>query len=115
MPTHRRLFATLLLLALFPGLGEAVENFGHLLEEGHLAHLQEHRADAEHESGPGPEHGCNGTFHVCPCHVSLSFVTPLGPKVGPAVPRLTHLLSGPFGMATAGFHMILERPPCLGS
>lgn len=60
--------------AMAPGAGEIVENVFHLLAEGHAAHAL---ADAAHEP-QGEEHGCSGTFHMCHCHSSTTFVSGAG-------------------------------------
>jgi len=70
----------ILLWTLLPGTWELAENVGHFLSKGHLAHS----GSAEHEhSEPGAEHGCSGTLHLCPCHVSplglLAFRRPIPP------------------------------------
>jgi len=60
-----RLLALALLWMIFPGALEATENIAHALRSGHLAHAAE---AGDSHSDPGPEHGCNGTFHLCSCH-----------------------------------------------
>ncbi len=65
----------LLLSALVPGVGEILENAVHLATEGHFAHAA---ADGDHHESPGPEHGCNGTMHLCSCCVSPSFAPTQG-------------------------------------
>ena len=65
-----RLVALTLLWVIFPGSLEATENLAHILANGHLAHAEE---AGDSHSDPGPEHGCNGVFHLCSCHL-----TPLG-------------------------------------
>lgn len=59
----QRLLAVLLVLALWPALGETVELAVHLAEHGDLAHAPH---DA-HEGEPlgANEHGCSGVFHLC--------------------------------------------------
>ena len=61
-----RLLAVLLVLAMWPGLSELVELAQHAVEHGDIAHDQ----SDEHDSAPlgEDEHGCSGTFHLCPCH-----------------------------------------------
>jgi hypothetical protein len=103
-----RLVAALLLGCLTPGVGEAVENLGHLLASGHLAHAEE--AEHHHEE-PGDEHGCNGVFHLCSCHSTLRFLQPsttlplftTAAVARPAVAPESRLLSG--------FHRIPDKPP----
>lgn len=66
-----RLLAILLVLALWPALGETVELAVHLAEHGDLAH---DRAGHPDESPLGSdEHGCSGTFHLCAVgHVNVT-------------------------------------------
>ena len=61
-----RLIALLLTVAMWPGLSELVELTVHAAEHGDVAHGD----DDEHENAPlgEDEHGCSGTFHLCPCH-----------------------------------------------
>jgi hypothetical protein len=66
---RRTTLALLLVLALFPGLAEAMENAVHLVSAGHLAHAAP--AGDEHDA-PGAEHGCSTTMHLCHCCTSLS-------------------------------------------
>lgn len=61
----------LLLWALAPGVGEAVENAVHLVLEGHTAHAE---PDGDRHTPSGPEHGCTGVMHSCSCCVSQSFL-----------------------------------------
>ncbi|HEX9733771.1 MAG TPA: hypothetical protein VGG06_17505 [Thermoanaerobaculia bacterium] len=104
----RRGLAAVLLLALVPGVSEIVENVVHLAVEGHAAHA---RPSGDQHSEPGPEHGCNGTFHLCSCHHSLSFLPAVAPPAvrraapdgSPATPETTS--------PRAGFHHIPEKPP----
>ncbi|RMH23313.1 MAG: hypothetical protein D6696_00975 [Acidobacteria bacterium] len=76
---RRKLCALLLAVTMMPGAFEVLENAGHLLAAGHLAHAA---ARGDHHQPPGPEHGCTPTSHLCPCHASLAFL------VGPTPPRL---------------------------
>jgi len=66
-----RLLAVLLVLAMWPALGETVETVVHLAEHGDLAHDP---ADHPGESPLGSdEHGCSGTFHLCAAgHVNMA-------------------------------------------
>lgn len=67
-----RVVVSLLLLGLFlPGTEEVVENTGHLLRHGHLAHA---RPDGDTHGDPPVEHGCTGTLHLCSCCTSVSFL-----------------------------------------
>lgn len=58
-----RLLAFVLVLAMWPALGETVEFAVHLAEHGDLAHDP---AD-EHAGAPlgADEHGCSALFHLC--------------------------------------------------
>jgi len=103
-----RLVAALLLGCLTPGVGEAVENLGHLLARGHLAHAE---GAAHHHSEPGDEHGCNGVFHLCSCHSTQRFLQP-----SPTLPRLAAApVARPVMVAESrllpGFHRIPDKPP----
>ena len=69
--TTKRCLVWLLLLALMPGVGEALENAVHLVTNGHSAHEAE--ATDSHRP-PSPEHDCNGIQHLCACCASLSFL-----------------------------------------
>jgi len=62
----KRLLAIILVLALWPALGELIELAAHAVEHGDLAHAD----DDEHDAAPlgEDEHGCSGSFHLCPCH-----------------------------------------------
>jgi hypothetical protein len=67
----RRLARTLLVLVavlgLLPGVNEALEHLGELIEHGHLAHS----VPGEHDPF-GEEHGCTPVQHQCPCHEGQS-------------------------------------------
>jgi len=69
MPLVKRWIARLVALGLlwmiFPGAMEATVDVAHAVRSGHLAHAAE---DGDSHSDPSPEHGCNGTFHLCSCH-----------------------------------------------
>lgn len=58
-----RVVALVLVLALWPALGETVETVVHFASHGDLAH---ERGD-DHDDAPlgQDEHGCSGTFHLC--------------------------------------------------
>lgn len=68
-----RLIALLLTLAMWPGLSELVELTVHAAEHGDVVHAD----DDEHGGVPlgEDEHGCSGTFHLCPCHHPTPVVT----------------------------------------
>lgn len=59
----------LLLWALFPAVGEIVENALHFVREGHAAHGD---SDGDDHDPAGPEHGCTDVVHLCSCCVGLS-------------------------------------------
>jgi hypothetical protein len=66
--------STLLLLmlwALVPGVGEAVENGLHLVLEGHMAHAA---PEGDSHTPWEDEHGCTGAMHFCSCCVSQTFI-----------------------------------------
>lgn len=69
-----RLIALLLTVAMWPGLSELVELTVHAAEHGDLAHAE----DDDHDGSPlgEDEHGCSGTFHLCPCHHPTPVVGP---------------------------------------
>ena len=73
--------ALVLVFVLTPGMAEFAENAAHIVAEGHGAHAFD---DAEHEP-MGDEHGCSGTFHVCSCHASPTFIVGQG-SLGVCVP-----------------------------
>ena len=61
--------AVFLVYLLTPMASEVTESLVHWVTDGHSAHAYE---DAAHHSDE-PEHGCSGSFHVCPCHSSVTF------------------------------------------
>lgn len=69
----------MLLLVLFPGTGEAIENAVHLVGFGHTAHAT--GTPDQHEPS-GTEHGCGGTFHLCSCCVQVTGVLALATRLG---------------------------------
>ena len=95
-----RLVAILLAVGLTPGAAEAVENSVHLLREGHLAHVAEHKGHAENEPA-GDEHGCNSVFHACACHVSASFTVQVN-STEQSVPRAVSLPAAALSEMTLG-------------
>ncbi len=97
-----------LLLALAPGLGEVVENVVHLATQGHLAHAQE---TGDQHAERGPEHGCNGTFHLCTCHNSSTGLRPGRPPRARFPDLVDTLAPAPAGSTHTGFHHVPERPP----
>ena len=78
-----RLLALFLTVAMWPGLSELVELTVHAAEHGDVAHAE----DDDHDGSPlgEDEHGCSGTFHLCPCHHPT-------PVVGPTVPPTSALV-----------------------
>lgn len=69
-----RLIALLLTVAMWPGMSELVELTVHAATHGDVAHAE----DDQHEGSPlgHDEHGCSGTFHLCPCHHPTPVATP---------------------------------------
>lgn len=104
----RRSLAAVLFLLLVPGVSEVVENLVHVAIHGHAAHA---RPSGDRHSEPGPEHGCNGTFHLCSCHASLSYL--VAKPLPPLRSRPPDALSRPRERASlhTGYHHIPERPP----
>lgn len=103
-----RFVSLILALSLMPGAFEVIENAGHLIREGHLAHVA--AAVEDHHEPLGPEHGCTLVFHLCACHASLAF---LGPERPPA---LVLDDAGSFHQPAAaparvGFRLPLDHPP----
>lgn len=96
-----------LILAFTPGAGEAVENLGHLIGQGHLAHAEQ--TDDHHEP-TGEEHGCTSTFHLCSCHTSLSFLVAEGRPSSVIAPTGFRAISRS-GTLPTGFGPSVERPP----
>jgi hypothetical protein len=75
----RRIAALVLLLVLFPGAGEAIENAVHLVGFGHTAHAA--GTSDQHEPS-GSEHGCGGMFHLCSCCTQVSGVLAVAARLG---------------------------------
>lgn len=102
-----KICALVLALAMTPGSVEIVENTGHLLAQGHLAHVE---ADGDRHEPSGPEHGCTPVFHVCGCHTSLAF---LGPQPSPASNLGVIGFSSPPAPdpQLTGFWPSIDRPP----
>lgn len=75
----RRIAALVLLLVLFPGAGEAIENAVHLVGFGHTAHAA--GTPDSHEPS-GAEHGCSGMFHLCSCCVQVTGVLSVAARLG---------------------------------
>ena len=99
--------AVMVIYLMTPGTGELAENIVHLVMTGHTAHS----IDVPDHEPKGDEHGCSGTFHVCPCHTSISFL--LGMKAEAAEARTTRsFLHWPADDAKAdGYPTSLFRPP----
>lgn len=83
-----RALAAILVLALWPGVAEAVQDMSHWVAEGHTlhasvsapnrdpAHDPAHDGHDEHEERHGDdEHGCSVLFHLCGCHSPTPSVT----------------------------------------
>lgn len=62
-----RILALLLVLSIVPSTMELVEAVVHWAEHGDSAHGEGHDSSA---LGGTDEHGCSGTFHICPCHTA---------------------------------------------
>jgi len=72
--TAKRLLSYLMVLSIFPGWMELLENLEHLVHDGHLAHMShEHEHDEAHEA-LGAEHSCTPVQHHCGCHTSIPVV-----------------------------------------
>lgn len=102
----------ILFWTLMPGTWEVLENVSHLAVKGHLAH-----ADiAEHEhSEPGDEHGCSGTLHLCPCHVSPMGLLFLGKPRLPVLSETSQQVATAVPELLSGYGHPPERPPSAGS
>ncbi len=61
-----RILALLLVLSIVPSTMELVEAVVHWAEHGDSAHGEGHDSSALGTD----EHGCSGTFHLCPCHTA---------------------------------------------
>ncbi|MFQ5526918.1 MAG: hypothetical protein ACE5GX_11750 [Thermoanaerobaculia bacterium] len=102
-----RLVALALLWIIFPGVMEATENLAHIVRSGHLAHAAE---DGDSHSDPGPEHGCNGTFHLCSCHLTQAgLLAAAGPAAAGADEGLLFVDRG--DGAASGHQHNIEHPP----
>ena len=77
-----RILALALVLAILPTTGEMLELVVHLARHGDVAH----EVGDDHGSAPmgTDEHGCSGTFHLCPCHTAQA-TTPAACDVPPRV------------------------------
>ena len=103
-----RLVAVLLLWSIVPGGAEAVENAAHWLGEGHLAHQQ---SDKDSHSDPGPEHGCTGTFHTCPCHSSSTANQPTGLREARVPDEVSESTLRRFAPSLMGYPYGIYHPP----
>lgn len=104
---HYKICALVLALAMMPGSVEFIENAGHLLAEGHLAHAEAHE---DHHEPAGPEHGCTPVFHACGCHASLAFMSSRAPAA------ISFHVVGSFGQQgpgaqAIGFGPSIDHPP----
>lgn len=66
-----RLIALLLVVALWPGAGELIEQTVHVVQYGDLPHDDDHGATPLGQD----EHGCSGTLHLCQCHQPAPIIT----------------------------------------
>jgi hypothetical protein len=102
-----RIVALALLWIVVPGAIEATENLAHLLDSGHLAHAAE---SGDSHSEPGPEHGCNATFHLCSCHAAPSGL-PADAAVAAASEPAAPLVARLAERTCAGHRHNIEHPP----
>lgn len=75
----RRFAALVLLLVLFPGTGEAIENAVYLAGCEHTAPAC---GTPERHEPSGSEHGCGGTFHLCSCCMQVAGVLAVAARMG---------------------------------
>ena len=96
-----------LAIVIMPGALELLENVGHLVAEGHLAHAA---ASGDHQEPSGSEHGCTPIFHSCGCHASLVFV-------GAQTPPTIGLRAAGYSVGwvsdpqLTAFWPVVDRPP----
>ncbi len=102
-----RFVALALLWLVLPGTAEATENIAHILRSGHLAHAAE---SGDSHSEPGPEHGCNTTFHLCSCHLSLTGLLTAAAEASRAPDERGSFRDGAVG-APLGHRHNIEHPP----
>lgn len=95
-----RLLALLLVLAIWPALGETVELAVHLAEHGDLAHDP---AD-EHAGVPlgADEHGCSALFHLCSS----------GQGNATSTPRVIVAMTAPVGRLAPAIAPPLDQRGC---
>ena len=103
-----RLVVLVLVWSIVPGSAEALENAAHWLREGHLAHQQSQTDD---HSDPGPEHGCTGTFHMCPCHGNAAAKEPANHRQARVADQISPLTIGLLVPALSGFPYGIYHPP----
>ena len=65
------LVALVLVVALWPGAGELIEQTVHVVQYGDLPHDDDHGATPLGQD----EHGCSGTLHLCQCHQPAPVIT----------------------------------------
>ncbi len=68
--------AIAILILMFPGSVELVEDGIHWITDGHTTH---DTSTEHHREGPADEHGCSGPYHICICHSSSPFITRAAP------------------------------------
>jgi len=74
-----------MVLAMFPGAVEIVQDTLHFALEGHTEHDE---AVAHHDEGASDEHSCSGSYHVCVCCANPHFVAPVAiHDIGNPVPQ----------------------------
>lgn len=100
--------AGIMVYAMTPGMSEIVEDVFHLLAEGQAAHES---ADADHEP-QGEEQGCSGTFHICQCHSSVTFLTGTAPpEIAAASEHRQNARWGVDDLRAEGCRADMFRPP----
>jgi len=68
-------------------------------------------ADVDHGS-QNDESGCSGTFHVCQCHSSITFLTgSTAPEVGVASEHRQHVEWDVDDARAEGYRADMFRPP----
>ncbi len=107
----RRFFPYISVLVIFfmaPGASQIVENVSQLMTDGPAA-----QASADVERGShNDESGCSGTFHMCQCHSSVSFLTgSTAPKVAVAPEHRQNVAWDVDDVCAEGCRAGMFRPP----
>lgn len=108
MRSWRKLVILVLLLAFTPGAAEAALDGLHWLAHGHGPHSRAARGD---DVAAGREHGCSGSFHLCSCHWSPTFVVAGGGAIRQPLAPLSLTVRPTSASPRAGFHSVPEHPP----